>query len=131
MARLQILELPTEHVGDDMTTPFILVIDQASENIAETLNPGDEAGSSYAAAIQRLTSLPLAEQIGARAVLVFEDTIDIPANQVTLDDGQTMRLKVEPDPGDFSEKIETAIADANKRLVEQLRAVRRQEAADG
>jgi tRNA(Ile)-lysidine synthase TilS/MesJ len=30
MARLQILELPTGHHGDDMVTPFVLVIDRAA-----------------------------------------------------------------------------------------------------
>ncbi|MFF6847139.1 MULTISPECIES: hypothetical protein [Streptomyces] len=131
MARLQILELPTEHHGDDMVTPFALVIDQASETTINALDPVPDGLSPHNTAMQRLAAVSVAEQIGARAVLVFEETIDIPANQVTIDDGQTVRLKVEPDLGDFSEKVETAIADANKRLVEQLRAARRQEAADG
>ncbi|MEU5900563.1 hypothetical protein [Streptomyces venezuelae] len=83
MARLQILELPTEHHGDDMTTPFILVIDQADENTASTLDGPDTEDASYATAIKRLTGRSLAEQIGARAILVFETTVDIPANDTT------------------------------------------------
>lgn len=119
MARIQILELPMVHVGDATETPFLLVIDQVETgpNGERLMNPSDLEG--------------VCGRIGARHILIFEETIDIPANQVTLDDGQAMRLKVEPDLGDFSEKIETAIADANKRLVEQLRATKKQEAADG
>ena len=66
MARLQILELP-EGSGDDRP-PFILVVDQVDGDAAEAIaNAG----------------LTTAELIGARAVLVFEDTIDIPANDTT------------------------------------------------
>ncbi|MER7623935.1 hypothetical protein [Streptomyces sp. NPDC126503] len=78
MARLQILELP-EGVNDDRP-PFILVIDQM---------PTDETGFD---ALRRDLGTPddLLERIGARAVLVFEDTIDIPANDtsVYLRDGE-------------------------------------------
>jgi hypothetical protein len=31
MARLQILELPTEHHGDDMTTPWLLITERSPE----------------------------------------------------------------------------------------------------
>lgn len=83
MARLQILELP-EGSSDDRP-PFVLVVDQASEDIAKALNlnPSTDEVVSYATAVQRLTGLSIAEQIGARAVLVFEDTIDIPANDTS------------------------------------------------
>lgn len=67
MARIQILELPTEHHGDDMVTPFLLVVDQL---------PTDEDG---AVAIRRDLS-EAAQLTGARAVLAFDDTIEIPAN---------------------------------------------------
>lgn len=72
MARLQILELPVEHHGDDMTTPWILVIDQV---------PSDEDKFD---AIRRdlLADGDLAPRLGARGVLVFEETIEIPANEV-------------------------------------------------
>lgn len=130
MARIQILELP-EGAADERP-PFALIIDQAR---VEDFYPDAEDKSVWQAFQERVaTEDPLqriAEQVGARAVLVFEETIDIPANQVTLDDGQTMRLKIEPDLGDFSQQVETAIADANKRLGEQLRATRNQEVADG
>ncbi len=69
MARLQILELP-EGSGDDQP-PFILVVDQV---------PRDEAGFD---ALRRDLSDDVAQRIGARAVLAFETTIDIPANDTS------------------------------------------------
>lgn len=66
MARLQILELP-EGSGDDRP-PFVLVIDQA---------PRDENSAAFR---DDITNNQIATRIGARHVLVFEDTIDIPAN---------------------------------------------------
>ena len=66
MARLQILELPAG--TNDDRPPFVLVVDQVDGDAAEAIaNAG----------------LTTAELIGARAVLVFEDTIDIPANDTT------------------------------------------------
>ncbi|MFE2047994.1 hypothetical protein ACFXAS_05765 [Streptomyces sp. NPDC059459] len=71
MARLQILELP-EGSSDDRP-PFVLVVDQV---------PTDEAGFD---ALRRDLGTPddLLERIGARAVLVFEEAIDIPANDTS------------------------------------------------
>lgn len=73
MARLQILELP-EGSNDDRP-PFILVIDQYVprryvQGIGQTAEPVDEFSG-------------VAEKIGARAVLVFEETVDIPANDTS------------------------------------------------
>jgi hypothetical protein len=69
MARLQILELP-EGSGDDRP-PFVLVVDEYEPQRyilgADQPEPVDQ--------FERI-----AEKIGARAVLVFEETIDIPAN---------------------------------------------------
>jgi hypothetical protein len=72
MARLQILELP-EGSGDDRP-PFVLVIDQA---------PADLAGFD---ALRRDLGdhEDFLKRTGARAVLVFEETIDIPVNDVPL-----------------------------------------------
>lgn len=69
MARLQILELP-EGNGDDRP-PFGLVVDQADY----------DSLSSLSAALEGWQNLK--EQIGARAVLVFEETVDIPANDTS------------------------------------------------
>src|ERR1041385_1690679 len=70
MARLQILELP-EGSGDDRP-PFVLVIDQVTDDEAERLADSQEALEG------------VAKKAGARAVTVFHDmTIDIPANDTT------------------------------------------------
>jgi hypothetical protein len=70
MARLQILELP-EGSGDDRP-PFVLVVDQV---------PRDEP--AFEALRRDLADNDIAPRIGARAVLAFEETIDIPANDTT------------------------------------------------
>ncbi|WP_329472744.1 hypothetical protein OIE75_29795 [Streptomyces sp. NBC_01723] len=72
MARLQILELP-EGSSDDLP-PFVLVVDQYVARRYVTGLDQPEPVSEFDG---------IAEQIGARAVLVFEDTIDIPANDTS------------------------------------------------
>lgn len=64
MARLQILELPAG-------AGFVLVIDQA---------PRDENSLAFR---EDVKNNEIAAGIGARHVLVFEDTVDIPANDTT------------------------------------------------
>jgi ABC-type amino acid transport substrate-binding protein len=103
MARIQILELPTEHHGDDMVTPFVLVIDQWPDV------PVDEP--AVIAAWKKM-----AEDAGARTVILTEDTVDIPANTVTLDDGHVVRLKVEPDLSGFEDDVAKAIAAARQKI---------------
>ncbi|WP_089117128.1 hypothetical protein [Streptomyces sp. SS07] len=71
MARLQILELPEG--ADDDRPPFVLVIDEVAFD-----NPVYER---FVADEELATGL--ASRVGARAVLVFEDTIDIPANDTS------------------------------------------------
>ncbi len=68
MARLQILELP-EGSGDDRP-PFVLVVDQIDDDLAEEITRWPEN---------------IATRIGARQVLCFPGTIDIPANDTTAD----------------------------------------------
>ncbi|MFZ3592322.1 hypothetical protein [Streptomyces sp. BH104] len=68
MARLQILELPMVHNGDQTETPFILVIDQADETVTDDTHQW---------------SADVAKRIGARHVLCFAGTIDIPANDTS------------------------------------------------
>ncbi|MYW99940.1 MULTISPECIES: hypothetical protein [unclassified Streptomyces] len=69
MPRLQILELPDGARED--SPPFVLVIDQAPSTgplyrrFADDMDLNDS----------------IAARTGARAVLVFEDTVDLPANQ--------------------------------------------------
>lgn len=76
MARIQILELPTEHHGDDMATPFVLIVDQADYDSLNSLSAALEGWQS------------VKDQIGARAVLVFEETVEIPANDHTAYRGE-------------------------------------------
>ncbi|MFF9279527.1 hypothetical protein [Streptomyces griseosporeus] len=103
MARIQILELPTVYRanGDD-ETPFAVVIDQADEETFQRFAYGEHDALKAA--------------LGARAVLVFADTIEIPANEVTVADGQTVQLRVEPDFTTFREKLENEVRAAQARL---------------
>ncbi|WP_280331514.1 hypothetical protein [Nocardia wallacei] len=60
--RLRILELPTNYLGQASDTPFCLVFDNAShENMSM---------------IEEMTD-GLKDKVGARAVLVFEDSIEL------------------------------------------------------
>ncbi|NED31102.1 hypothetical protein [Streptomyces sp. SID8499] len=79
MARLQILELPAG--SNDDRPPFILVVDEYTPRWYITGLDQPEPVSEFDG---------VAEKIGARAVLVFEDTIDIPANDTSgyLDSGE-------------------------------------------
>jgi hypothetical protein len=63
MARLQILELPSGM--DDDRPPFVLVIDEATEDTIESLTP---------------VGISTAELVGARTVMAFRETVHIPAN---------------------------------------------------
>lgn len=74
MARLQILELP-EGASDDRP-PFVLIVDQY-EPQRYIISPNQPEPMDQFAGI--------AEKIGARAVLVFEEAIEIPANDVPID----------------------------------------------
>lgn len=109
MARLQILELPTEHHGDDMTTPWLLVIDQVDEATAADIArwPDD-----------------IAKRTGARHVLCFSETVDIPANEVPLDEnGQPLFLKVhlEAEAEVFRKQVQEEIRKAQAAMTETLR----------
>ena len=110
MARLQILELP-EGTGDDRP-PFVLVVDEAA------------TGPDGLPLIGYRDRRDTANLIGARAVLVFEDTIDIPANEVTLSDatdGNVVRLRVEPDLEGFTDKVWTEVAKLQADVIDAVR----------
>ena len=81
MASLQILELP-EGSSDDRP-PFVLVVDQM---------PANDAAFE---ALRCDLGFATAEQIGARAVLVFEETIDIPANDPPPGLDETFKTEVQ------------------------------------
>ncbi len=107
MARLQILELPIG--ANDDRPPFILVVDQCEpQRIA--LGAGQDATQ------WRDYWQVVAEQIGARGVIVAPDTVEIPANEVTVTDGQVVRLHVEGDFTQFREQAEQAIRTVQARV---------------
>ncbi|MGW4223020.1 hypothetical protein ACWEG1_06135 [Streptomyces bauhiniae] len=121
MARLQILQLP-EDAGDDRP-PFVLVIDQAR---LTDFYPSTEGKSIYQVAQERLTLVDsldeMADRLGARAVLVFEDTIDIPANETPVaPDGYPIRVRVEGDFNQFRDQVQAEIAKAQAELADTLR----------
>lgn len=59
MTRIQILELPSEQVGEVYRTPFVLVFDQLD---------GDAVGA---------TADFVKEATGARGVLAFDNRVDV------------------------------------------------------
>lgn len=114
MARLQILELP-EGSSDDRP-PFVLVVDQVPRN-----------GLASNALRRDLADNDIATRTGARAVLVFEDTIDIPANDVAVDQNGQPLFHVAHIEGD-TERIRTLVQDEIRRtqgkITDALRGVR-------
>ncbi|MFD5566639.1 hypothetical protein [Streptomyces cadmiisoli] len=100
MARIQILELPTEHHGDDMITPFVLVFDQVQDPEAFTSNME-----------------PFRVLTGAKAVLVSEELVEIPANEVPVDpDGYPLKIRVEGDFDTFREQVQDQIRKAQAEI---------------
>ncbi|WP_050507767.1 MULTISPECIES: hypothetical protein [Streptomyces] len=78
MARIQILELPTiyrENGTDE--TPFVLVIDQF-EPQRYILGPEHDGMPQL---VDQFAAV--AQKVGARTTLVFEETVEIPANDLT------------------------------------------------
>lgn len=111
MARLQILELP-EGSGDDRP-PFVLVVDEcAPQRIALG------ADAPYRDYWQ-----DVAQQIGARGVIVTPATVDIPANDVPVDEnGHPLFLKVhiEGEFEKFREQVQDEIRRAQGELIQAL-----------
>lgn len=102
MARLQILELPEG--ANDERAPFVLVVDEHEPRrymmgLDQTEQPINEFDG-------------IAEKIGARAVLVFEDTVDIPANDITI-----------PTDEAFKGEVQEWAAGTNKTLAHIIDAV--------
>ncbi|MEU9149198.1 hypothetical protein AB0D59_01260 [Streptomyces sp. NPDC048417] len=111
MPRLQILELPAEHHGDDMTTPYLLIIDEA---------PYD--GAAFDALRADLANDELVARTGARAILCFEDTMELPANQVVAGE-QTypVTFQVLPDFTEFRAQVASELQSTQQRLTEFVR----------
>jgi hypothetical protein len=101
MARIQILELPEG--ASDERPPLVLVIDQTS------------AAESEGIAARFAT--PAAERLGARAILAFPGTIDIPANQIPVgSDGLPLRVRVEGDFDAFRQQVQDEATVASSTL---------------
>ncbi len=113
MARLQILELPTvERPDGTEETPFVLVVDQY-EYQRYVLGADQEAPVSEWEGV--------AEKIGARQVLVFNETVDIPANETPVDpDGHPLKIRVEGDFEQFHEQVQAEIRKAQTELSQAL-----------
>lgn len=96
MPRLQILELP-EGVDDDRP-PFVLVVDQWE-------NPFHGLANQWAA------------KLGARAALVHEGTLELPANEVPVaPDGYPLKLRVEGDFEEFRAQVQDEIRKARAEM---------------
>lgn len=102
MARIQILELPSEE-GDDgkIVTPFALIVDQYDEPITEHM-------------AQSFTDFR--ERCGARGMLVFTTVVDVPglsADDVAKINGRpsigTVAVDVVPDLTGFEEAVRAAV----------------------
>lgn len=103
MARLQILELPAGS-GDDQS-PFILVVDEYQPRryilgVGQTEQLVDEFDG-------------IAERIGARAVLTFVETVDIPASENAV---QVEPLPHVDDFTDLSEAKQLIVARDEARM---------------
>lgn len=112
MARLQILELPSG-AGDERP-PFILVIDQATEQFVAGVTAN---------------STDIAAAVGARTVCVFEETVEIPANDTTAylssegGDGTTVgavHVRVEPDFEQFRQQVQDEILRTRDKLMQAV-----------
>ncbi|MFI5992494.1 hypothetical protein ACIBAC_11655 [Streptomyces sp. NPDC051362] len=102
MARLQILELPEG--ANDERAPFVLVVDEYEPRryvmgLDQTEQPVDEFDG-------------VAEKTGARCVLVFAETVDIPANDITI-----------PTDEAFKGEVQEWAAGTNKTLAHIIDAV--------
>ncbi|MER7930495.1 hypothetical protein ABTY96_46555 [Streptomyces sp. NPDC096057] len=108
MPRLQILELPTEHQGDDMTTPYLLIIDKAPR--------GDDALDALR---QDLADADVVARTGARAILCFEATMELPAYQaVSGEQVYPVTFQVLPDFTEFRAQVASELQTTQARLAE-------------
>lgn len=117
MARLQILELPEGGGGD--RAPFVLVVD---ETVPQRVALGSDVP-------YRDYWQDIAQQIGARAVIITPETVEIPANDTTAylsdegSDGTTVgavRVRVEPDFEQFREQVQAEIIRAQQELKQAI-----------
>ncbi|MGW0905026.1 hypothetical protein [Streptomyces sp. NPDC002853] len=109
MARIQILELP-EGSSDDRP-PFVLVIDETAPQ--RYILGADTTWRDH--------WQDIADKIGARGVIVTPDTVDIPANDVPVDEnGHPLFFKVHVE-GEF-ERFREQLRDEIRKAQADLRA---------
>jgi hypothetical protein len=108
MPRLQILELPEG--ASDERPPFVLVVDEsAPQRVIAGMNRGSVRDYWH----------EVADRIGARGVIVTAETVEIPANEVSIGpDGYPVRLRVDADLGGFRDQVADALADARRAAAE-------------
>ncbi len=111
MPRIQILSLP-EGTSDDRP-PFAVVVDQADSETLHSLAYGVRYDSDHG---ERPIRDALKEELGARAILVFADTIEIPANNVSAYATPSMVIRIEGDvdsgSADLADQIRRGIEHA-------------------
>lgn len=74
MARIQILELPSQVVGEIVRTPFALVIDQVD---TETINTHSGANVRTLTELTQDEANAMAKSVGAEAALLAACTLDV------------------------------------------------------
>lgn len=75
MARIKILELPSEAVGGHYRTPFALVIDQVETEVVES---SDNAGNPIISAeLYQEEADIFAKRVGAVGAILTQCTLDI------------------------------------------------------
>lgn len=89
MARIQVLALPTETVGDVSATPFALVIDQVSADDFEY----------FAGAAESL------RQLGAKAVLFYDCDLDVVGADQALDEQARKAIEAALAYGAYPERM--------------------------
>ncbi|MEU2780545.1 hypothetical protein [Streptomyces sp. NPDC007110] len=104
MPRIQILPLPEG--ASDERPPFALVIDQADETILQSLAYGIAYDSDSGG---RPLRDALKDELGARGILCFTETIEIPANDVTAYATPTAIVHVEGDTTGLAERVEETL----------------------
>ncbi|WP_435209587.1 hypothetical protein [Streptomyces sp. bgisy034] len=106
MPRIQILELPMVHVGDYVETPFAVIIDEATEETFQSLAFGTTTAPD---GTERPLYENIKEQLGARAILAFAETIEIPANGDHPPESQAVHIHVDGDLDAVRSEIERMV----------------------
>ena len=74
MARIQILELPTQVVGEKVRTPFALIIDQVE---TETLPTYDDVSVHTTSELTQTEADTIGRNLGAVGVVLASCTLDV------------------------------------------------------